>query len=130
MNNGKVIGCNNTNQGLAYCKDCVMEYAKCPLSNLETKDDSVSVYEEKALAIGKLVSEKQIQYGDSFGNAGRILSVLYPNGISIDQIEDALVIIRIIDKLFRIANGNQGNEDAFSDIVGYGLLSVVRNEKC
>lgn len=86
-------------------------------------------YESIALEIARLVTTKQIQYGDSFSKAYLVMQVLYPNGISSEQMKDALVVVRIIDKLFRIANGNQGEEDAFQDITGYGLLSVVRNQK-
>ena len=86
-------------------------------------------YESIALEIARLVTTKQIQYGDSFSKAYLVMQVLYPDGISKEQMKDALVVVRIIDKLFRIANGNQGSEDAFQDITGYGLLSVVRNQK-
>jgi hypothetical protein len=86
-------------------------------------------YESIALEIARLVTTKQIQYGDSFSKAYLVMQVLYPNGISSEQMKDALVVVRIIDKLFRIANGNQGEEDAFQDITGYGLLAVVRNKR-
>ena len=90
--------------------------------------DSRSIYEKTAAEIGKLVAEKQEQYGNSHGNAVKLIDVLYPDGVGPDQLKDSLTIIRVIDKLFRIANGNQGNEDAWQDIVGYGLLAVVRNK--
>ena len=53
--------------------------------------------------IGKLVSEKQIAYGDSFSQSVKVIEVLYPNGISKEQTKDFLTVIRVIDKLFRIA---------------------------
>lgn len=89
-----------------------------------------SKYEIVAEKIGKLVSEKQIQYGDSFGNSKKILNVLYPNGVNPDQYQTLLTVTRIIDKLFRVANGDQGNESAFQDIAGYALLEVSKNSSC
>ncbi len=86
-------------------------------------------YESIALEIARLVTTKQIQYGDSFSKAYLVMQVLYPNGISSKQMKDALVVVRIIDKLFRVANNNMGEEDAFQDITGYGLLAVVRNKR-
>jgi len=79
--------------------------------------------------IGKLVEEKQVAYGDSFGKSGDILRVLYPNGISPDQIDDALCIVRIVDKLFRIATNRDAlGESPYRDIAGYGILGAFRAE--
>lgn len=132
LENGKVMGCTQNVYDLpVYCKDCELKNTvSCTLSmyeDFEQKPDPI--YEDTAKAIGNLVAEKQLQYGDSFGNAGKILRVLYPDGISFDQMEDALVVVRIVDKLFRVANNNMGEEDAFQDITGYGLLAVVRNKR-
>jgi hypothetical protein len=88
-----------------------------------------SKYEQAALMIAKLVAKKQIQYGNSFGNSDKIFKVLYPNGVSPEQMKDFLVIVRIVDKLFRIARGDQGEESAWADINGYSLLALTRNER-
>lgn len=85
-------------------------------------------YEELGESIGRLVDEKQRQYGDSFGNAQHVLSVLYPHGVKPNQYTDMLAVVRVIDKLFRVANGNQGDENAWVDIAGYGLLGAKRGE--
>lgn len=80
-------------------------------------------YEEIAVKLGQLVDEKQKAYGDSFGKAGEIMEILYPNGIKPEQYKDSLAVIRIIDKLFRIANQKEyAGENPFQDIAGYGLL--------
>jgi hypothetical protein len=79
--------------------------------------------------IGKLVEEKQAAYGDSFGRSGEILRVLYPQGISLEQIDDALCIVRIVDKLFRIATDKDAlGESPYRDIAGYGILGAFRSE--
>jgi hypothetical protein len=75
--------------------------------------------------IGKLVQRKNEQYGDSFAQAHQILEVLYPEGVQPEQYLDMLAVIRIIDKLFRVAHGSQGDESPFFDIAGYGILGAV-----
>lgn len=80
--------------------------------------------------IGNLVAEKQKAYGDSFGHAGNVMRELYPEGITPEQMDDALTIVRILDKLFRIANKKSAfDENPYQDIVGYGLLAAVRDEE-
>jgi len=83
--------------------------------------------------VGDLVDEKQAAYGDSFGKAGKVMSILYPDGIAPEALDDALTVVRVLDKLFRIATANGQNdamgEDPWRDIVGYGLLSLRRCEQ-
>lgn len=81
-------------------------------------------------AIGHLVYEKQAAYGDSFGKAGQIMKILYPEGIKPEQLSDALCLVRIIDKLFRIATAKDAfGESPYRDIAGYALLGAARSEK-
>lgn len=80
--------------------------------------------------IGALVQEKNNAYGDSFGQASRILEVLYPNGISPNQYKDALAITRVIDKLFRLANKKDAyGESPWKDICGYSILGISNDER-
>ena len=89
-----------------------------------------SKYEQTAEEIGKLVTEKNAAYGSSFAEAHRILEVLYPNGIKVEQYTDALAIVRVIDKLFRIATSKKAfGESPWRDIAGYGLLGTVRDDE-
>lgn len=82
-----------------------------------------------AMDIAYMVTIKNRAYGDAFGQSGKIMAILYPNGISKAQMEDALTVVRIIDKLFRIANHKEAlGESPFDDICGYGLLAAVRDE--
>jgi hypothetical protein len=86
-----------------------------------------TIYEEKAEEIGKLVSQKNTAYGSSFAESHKILEVLYPQGIAPHQFTDALAIIRVIDKLFRIATKKDAfGESPWQDIAGYGLLGSVK----
>ena len=85
-----------------------------------------TIFEEQAEKIGKLVAEKDAAYGSSFSEAHHILKVLYPKGIHPEQYTDALAIIRVIDKLFRIANKKDAfGESPWQDITGYGILGVI-----
>ncbi len=84
-------------------------------------------YEEIGRDIGRLVDEKNLAYGDSFHQSGKILAILYPNGIPVSKYQDALAVIRVIDKLFRIATQkNAFGESPWKDIVGYGILGSCK----
>ena len=48
------------------------------------------MYKKIGQEIGILVQEKNRAYGDSFGQACKILEVLYPEGIKPEQYRDAL----------------------------------------
>ena len=86
-------------------------------------------YENLARDIGKLGAEKNEAYGDSFGEASKILEVLYPDGIPASSYRDALALIRVIDKLFRLANKKDAfGESPWRDICGYALLGVANDE--
>lgn len=79
--------------------------------------------------LGMLVDRKQEAYGDSIARSKQILGVLYPDGISTDQYADVLLVVRILDKLSRIATEkNAFGESPFRDIAGYGLLGVRESE--
>lgn len=87
-------------------------------------------YVEIGKSIGTLVDKKNAAYGDSFSKSGDIIKILYPDGIQPEQYNDMLAIIRILDKLFRIATDKDAlNEDPWSDICGYALLKLNKNEK-
>ena len=57
------------------------------------------------------------------------MKVLYPNGIKPDQYKNLLTIIRILDKMFRMATSATDDEEYPElDICGYGLLAVINKE--
>tara|TARA_R110002020_G_scaffold379923_1_gene591164 strand:+ start:147 stop:488 length:342 start_codon:yes stop_codon:yes gene_type:complete len=87
-------------------------------------------YKKIATEVGKLVTEKNKAYGDSFGNGHKILKVLYPQGVKPDQFIDMLATIRVIDKLFRLANEKDAfDESPWRDIIGYALLGAANDEE-
>mgnify|MGYP003627629481 CR=1 FL=1 len=86
-------------------------------------------YKKIGLSIGSLVQEKNEAYGDSFGQACKILEVLYPDGIRPEQYRDALAITRLIDKLFRLSNKKDAfGESPWKDICGYAMLGIANDE--
>ena len=87
-------------------------------------------YEQIGKEIGALVDKKNAAYGSSFDKAGDILKILYPECINPEQYTDALAMIRIIDKLFRIANNKYAfDEEPWKDIAGYGILGVAKERE-
>ena len=90
-------------------------------------------YEGLASTIGSLLNEKQAAYGDAFGKMEEIFNVLYPDGIQPHQYQDLLTIVRMMDKIFRIANlppdkKDLMGEEPWKDIAGYSILSLARRK--
>lgn len=85
---------------------------------------------EKTKELGELLTEKNQAYGNAFEKTTKILELLYPNGISVSQYKDVHVIVRMLDKLSRIARDNNPmGESPYQDIAGYSILAMVNSEK-
>jgi hypothetical protein len=85
-------------------------------------------YEELAQKIGKLVDKKNKAYGNSFGDAGQFLKILYPNGVPFEKYDDMLCVVRIFDKLKRIATQKEAfNENPKMDLLGLIVRWVDNN---
>ncbi len=83
----------------------------------------MNIYEEEGQKIGKLVDKKNHAYGNSFSLSGNILKALYPKGVKPEQYDDLLALIRVIDKIFRIATDRDAlGETPWVDIAGYAIL--------
>ena len=83
-----------------------------------------------AISIANLVKEKNLAYGDAFGKSGEILKTLFPNGVAPEQYDNMLTIVRVLDKLFRIATDKDAfGENPWRDIGGYSLLAVRQERK-
>ena len=91
----------------------------------------IDSYKKLGESVGALVQEKQEAYGNSFGRAGDVMRLLYPEGTPLEAMDDALTIVRMLDKMFRIAQSHKSDpmgESPFKDITGYGLLATARAE--
>jgi hypothetical protein len=87
-----------------------------------------SIFVEIGKKIGQTVTEKNAAYGDSFSRSDEILKVLFPDGVKVEQYRNFLMITRIIDKLFRIANHKDAfGENPAMDIAGYSILSIWKD---
>jgi hypothetical protein len=87
-------------------------------------------YEELAKKVGQLVDEKNKAYGNSFADVGEFLKILYPDGVSPESYTDMLCVVRIFDKLKRIAtNKNAYGESPYRDLAGYALLGLLKDEE-
>lgn len=89
-----------------------------------------STLKEKASQITSLVAQKNTAYGDSFSKCNQFLELLWPHGVPSRSYSDLLTIIRIFDKMMRIANDKTAfNENPWDDILGYALLKATQEEK-
>jgi hypothetical protein len=86
--------------------------------------NKMSTYEDLAVGIGKMVTEKNKIYGESYMKSSSIMKILYPGGIKPESYIDALTIIRILDKLSRLSESKCDTEDPYSDIAGYAILRL------
>jgi hypothetical protein len=87
-------------------------------------------YQALANEIGSLVNEKNKAYGNSFEDAEQFLKLLFPAGIPLESYSDMLCIVRIFDKLKRIATKKDAfGESPYRDLVGYGLLGAAKDLK-
>jgi hypothetical protein len=82
------------------------------------------IYETIGQETGAMVDKKNDAYGDAIHTVPKILELLYPKGIDFDKFQDLALIVRILDKICRIAKGNEINfeETPYKDIAGYGIL--------
>lgn len=87
-------------------------------------------FKELAADIGELVTLKNKAYGNSFERCGEFLKILYPDGIAPENYGDMLCVVRIFDKLMRVATKKGAfAESPWLDLAGYGLLGLHRDEQ-
>lgn len=98
-------------------------------ADLMAKKEPENDFQRVAREIGELVTQKNKAYGDAFGKSGDFLKLLYPNGLKPEQYNDALSLVRMFDKMMRVATRKDAfGESPWRDMNGYTLLSVVRDE--
>ena len=80
--------------------------------------------------LAKVLEVKNEAYGNAFTKITEILKILYPDGIKPEQYQDLGLVIRILDKLSRIAKDNDPlGESPFQDIAGYAILAQTIKKK-
>lgn len=85
-----------------------------------------------AQTLGELVVHKNVAYGNTAACTSAMLRALYPHGVPVAAYQHMLLVVRILDKLARIAVASGGadldDEDPFRDIAGYGLLGLLMSK--
>ena len=94
--------------------------------HISFSNDFLSIAQE----IASVLEKKNSQYGPAFSNAPKILEILYPQGILPQDYPNLLTIVRILDKLQRVATNNaEDSEDPWKDICGYSILPLAQTRK-
>jgi hypothetical protein len=83
------------------------------------------------LELGKLVDAKDRAYGQAVAIVPAILRLLYPDGIRPEQYLEAALIVRMEDKICRIARGDARafKESPWRDICGYSMRGIEMEGK-
>ena len=90
--------------------------------------DFAELLHEVGSEIRDLTVEKNMAYGDAVNKTAELLEILYPDGIGVELLPDALLLTRCFDKMVRIAQGDKSafGEDPWRDIGGYALIGVAQ----
>lgn len=87
-------------------------------------------FEDIGRELGAIVDDKQRKYGDSVGSTRDLIRLLYPSGVPESAYGDVHLLVRIFDKMKRIATDPDAyGEDPYLDIAGYGLLGYRQARK-
>ena len=115
--------------GSVLCEKHYQQGRWAKLEDKGLKELPIDKYKHLGQEIGALVDKKQREYGDSFGRAGAVLRCLWPDGVRPAQYDDLLAVVRVIDKLFRVATRAEGDaESPWRDVAGYGLLGAMKDD--
>lgn len=84
-----------------------------------------STFMEVAEKVAAVVESKDLAYGKAFDQTASFLELLFPEGIDVSQYGKMLYLVRIFDKLKRIATSEYAfGENPAEDICGYSLLYI------
>lgn len=111
----------NPNAPIRHCYYRRGKLVEGKMSDLERRLNVVS--EE----VFTTVIKKNVSYGNSTAKAAKLMKELYSPHICSFQYPDVHFVVRILDKLSRIASGNIEKEqtyDAWVDIAGYAMLAA------
>lgn len=91
-----------------------------------TKHPFVRIAEE----MGKLVVEKNAAYGSAYITSATFLELLFPNGVHPTRYTDMLLMVRMFDKMMRLATRKDAfGESPWRDMNGYTLLGIHKDER-
>ena len=74
--------------------------------------------------IEDVFNKKSEEYGDTDLKVGKMMDILYPEGITLEQYGDFLFSLKILEKISRLSSKNISEEaktDLIQDLAGYGI---------
>lgn len=87
---------------------------------------------EECWSLGELLVNKAQGYGPSWLAAEKCLEALYPDGIPVKAYRNALLTVRVLDKLCRLAQAgggeDAGGESPWRDVAGYGIVGLIASK--
>lgn len=85
-------------------------------------------YNKIAKEVADIVEQKNKTYGNAAGECNLFLELLYPDGVSVKDYKNMLFLVRLWDKIKRIATDKDAfGEEPEKDIIGY-CLQKLKNE--
>ncbi len=100
------------------------------LDELESLGKKIKDFKEIAKEMGEFVTEKNKAYGNSFEECEKFLYMLFPVKIPIKHYGNILCIVRMFDKLKKIAaDRDTFQENPFDDLVGIALRMSLNNKQ-
>lgn len=101
--------------------DGTLDLAHSIVDALSTSDPTRFAIADECMRIASMLLEKNAAYGSSFSQPLRIMS---------KASAEEQILVRIDDKLSRLARGSAAGEDTVLDLIGYlVLLRVARRAK-
>jgi tRNA A37 threonylcarbamoyltransferase TsaD len=86
-------------------------------------------FKEIAKGVAQELEKKNLAYGNAFDKTTKMLLLLYPQGIPVTSYPDIHVIVRMLDKISRIAqNKDPYGESPYLDLAGYAILATANKE--
>lgn len=98
---------------------------------MSSLNDELETKAKRLRKIGAFVTintiDKNRKYGDAARKVTDLLYTLYPDGIQPNQYPNALLLIRLLDKVVRLASYTPermeaDDETPWVDVAGYGVL--------
>lgn len=128
---GEIGGIMFTSNGKFKCLDCGESFGKRNELLEHNCGDDVFVDPRSPLDyITAEVAAKQESYGDSISFTSSVAKILWPKGMPVEVFPDALILLRVLDKVCRLSRGkalpDEGRKDAWKDIIGYALRALER----
>ncbi len=111
------------------------EFEFPPLPDQSDDKEVAEWFVETGKNIGVMLGEKRKAYGDNLSNAGKFLKILYPDGIPSDAYSEVLVMVRVLDKMVRLANKHRDNtgwedqENPWIDVAGYAIAILYDKDR-